>query len=121
MKFVNPMPMVRDAQVKGYAVPAFNVTTIQGIGAEVVLLGLFILDRLTACAVAREQVMRLFGGDVTAAFWGVVVISGLAVPVVLELLELSGKHLPTRAAPILILLGGFGLRCVLVCSGQALS
>lgn len=88
------------------------------IGGEVVFLALFFIDRATSCVEGREQVARFFGGDLTAPFWTLVVVMGLAVPVILEVVE-SRRHLrATIVAPILILTGGLVLRWILVYAGQ---
>lgn len=88
------------------------------IGAEVVFLSLFFLDRVTSGAAGEAVFDRFFGGDLTPYFWALVVAMGLAVPVALELFE-SRRHLkPTLAAPILILIGGLALRWLLVLGGQ---
>jgi len=88
------------------------------IGAEAVLLALFFIDRASSCVLGREQVGRFFGGDLTAPFWSLVIVAGLAVPAFLEMLEIRKNYRPTVMAPILILLGGIALRWILVAAGQ---
>ena len=89
------------------------------IGVEVGLILLFLLG-LTKSGLRGEQAAHLFlGGPFTATFWSLVVIAGLAVPFALEALE-SRRHLrPTLLAPVLLLIGGFALRWILVATGQA--
>lgn len=91
---------------------------LMAIGAEVTFLVLFFIDRGTSCAESGEQVMRFFGGDLTAAFWTLVVLAGLAVPVTLEIVEKRRKIPPTIVAPILILMGSLALRWIFVYAGQ---
>jgi formate-dependent nitrite reductase membrane component NrfD len=83
------------------------------IGAEVVFLVLFFVDRATGGAAGRGEVSRFFGGDLTAPFWALVVFVGLAAPV-----EARRSLRPTVVAPILILVGGLALRFILVHAGQ---
>ena len=56
MKFVNPMPMVRDAQVKGYAVPAFNTN---GASYDIARAALEAAQE-TALHSSRDRVFWLF-------------------------------------------------------------
>lgn len=88
------------------------------IGAEVILLALFFIDRATSCVLGREQVSRFFGGDLTAPFWSLVIVAGLAVPALLEALHIRRGYRSTIMAPLLILLGGVALRWILVAAGQ---
>ena len=91
---------------------------LYAIGAEVILIGLFILDRATGCILGKAQAARFLGGDLTSVFWSVVVIAGLGVPLLLEALEIRKSLRPTVAAPILIIIGGITLRWLLVHAGQ---
>ena len=54
----------------------------------------------------------------TAAMWSLVVIGGLAVPAFLQILELRGRIKPAAIAPVLILIGAFALRWIIVAAGQ---
>lgn len=87
---------------------------------EVTLIGLFFLSLLTSGGEPGRQAAELFfGGRYTAAFWSLVVLLGLAVPLLLEWIESRRKLAPTLMAPALILIGGLSLRWVLVLAGQA--
>jgi formate-dependent nitrite reductase membrane component NrfD len=77
------------------------------IGAEVALILLFILGLLTGGASGTQ-----------AVFWSLVVALGLAVPFALEAVETRLSLRPTVMAPVLLLVGGFALRWILVTSGQ---
>ena len=59
------------------------------------------------------------GGSYTLAFWVLFVGIGLLIPMVLELLEISGvsKSL-AMLAPVLVLVGGYALRHVVMDAGQ---
>ncbi len=89
------------------------------IGSELALLAFFLLDQAGGGARGGAQLARFMGGDLTAVFWTFVVFAGLVVPASLELLEKRRRLLPTVAAPLLILAGGFVLRWVMVFGGQA--
>jgi formate-dependent nitrite reductase membrane component NrfD len=52
-------------------------------------------------------------------FWGVVIVAGILVPLVLQWLELGHRIAHTVLPAILVLAGGFALRWVMVGAGQA--
>jgi formate-dependent nitrite reductase membrane component NrfD len=60
----------------------------------------------------------LLGGRYTAAFWTMVVVVGLLVPLFGEWLEHRHGVVPGRAAALLVLVGGFALRWIVVAAGQ---
>ena len=92
---------------------------VLAIGVEICLIGLFFLDLASGNESGRQAAAMLLGGDYTALFWSLVVITGLIVPFLIEVLE-SRRHLrPTLFAPMLLLTGGFCLRWILVTAGQA--
>ena len=91
---------------------------LYAIGAEVVLIGLFLIDRATGDILGKAQAERFLGGDLTSVFWSLVVFAGLGVPFFLETLETRYKMRSTIAAPLLIILGGITLRWILVHAGQ---
>ena len=89
------------------------------IAVEAALLVLFLVGLSTSGAPGHAAAGLLLGGPFTAQFWSLVVIAGLAVPLLLETLE-SRVHLgATRVAPALVLAGGLALRWILVAAGQA--
>ena len=51
-------------------------------------------------------------------FWIFVVILGIIIPGVLDLMELSGRHIPAVIPGILVLAGSFAFRFVFVFAGQ---
>jgi len=92
---------------------------ILAISLELVLIALFLLGLITGgTAAGQAAAVQLMGGPYTAAFWALVILIGLAVPLVVELLEPRLGWAPTRAAPLMILVGGFALRWILVSAGQ---
>ncbi|HYM62274.1 MAG TPA: NrfD/PsrC family molybdoenzyme membrane anchor subunit [Thermoanaerobaculia bacterium] len=90
------------------------------IALESLLLALFFVDLVADGGKRGHSAAGLFlGGAYTATFWSFVVIAGLALPLLVELLE---SRRPARAsilAPALLLLGGFALRWILTAAGQA--
>jgi len=88
------------------------------IGAELLLLALFLVGLMSGDAASHAAAGLLLGGPFTAVFWTLVVISGLAMPAVLELLETRLRLRATVAAPSLVLLGGLALRVIMVTAGQ---
>lgn len=89
------------------------------IGAEAGVLLLLLLGLSTGGAAQREAARLLLGGEFTAAFWAAVVISGMILPVLLELLHRAGRAQETVYTPLLVLGGGFALRAVILLAGQA--
>lgn len=98
---------------------AFRRWDLLAIGLEVILLGFFFLDLISAGgARGRAAASLFFGGPFTALFWSLVVIAGLAVPLSVELFE-TRRHIHVAIAPALVLAGGLALRWILVAAGQA--
>jgi protein NrfD len=89
------------------------------MAVEAALLVLFLVGLSSSGAAGHAAAGLLLGGAYTAEFWSLVVIAGLAVPLLLETLE-ARLHLgATRVAPALVLAGGLALRWILVAAGQA--
>ena len=93
---------------------------LAAVVTELALLGLFLVGLLTGGASGRAAAALFLGGPYTAAFWALVVLAGLLVPLALETLEARRGLRPTLLAPVLLLTGGLALRWVLVGAGQAL-
>jgi formate-dependent nitrite reductase membrane component NrfD len=92
---------------------------IAAIGLELVLLSLFFVDLMNGSGQLGRQAAALFlGGSYTAVFWSLVVIAGLVVPLFLEVYESRHHVRAALVAPILLLIGGFALRWILVAAGQ---
>jgi formate-dependent nitrite reductase membrane component NrfD len=60
----------------------------------------------------------LLGGPYTAAFFSLVVVSGLLVPLFAEGWEIAGNRGSRWFVPALVLIGGLALRWILVAAGQ---
>lgn len=86
---------------------------------EIGLLGLWMVGLATGGAAAQQALGLFLGGPYTAAFWTLVVALGLLAPLAGEWLEFKHDAVPGRGTAVLVLLGGFALRWILVYAGQA--
>lgn len=68
--------------------------------------------------VQLESANLFLGGQYTLLFWGGVVGIGLVFPALLEVLELWGKKIPAIIPAVLILIGGFLFRMIMVEAGE---
>jgi protein NrfD len=89
------------------------------IAAELAILALWVIGLATGGSPSQGAVAMIFGGPYTAAFWTLVVAMGLLAPLLGEWLELRHGAVPGKGTAILVLLGGFALRWILVFAGQA--
>lgn len=88
------------------------------IGVELFLLALLLLGFASGNAAGGAAASAFMGGSYTHVFWALVVITGLLVPLAMNLLEM-GRGLPhTAMGPVLVLIGGLALRAVMVAAGQ---
>ncbi len=86
--------------------------------AEVVLLGIFLVGLASGGTPQRSAAHALLGGEYTAPFWALVVLLGLATPLALNAAESWLRRPATRLAPLLVLIGGYSLRAIVVAAGQ---
>ena len=91
---------------------------VAAISTELALLALLLLDLAGGDAAASAAGSLLLGGPWTPWFWALVVVGGLAVPLLLDAVELRRRLPATLYSPVLVLIGGFALRWVLVAAGQ---
>ncbi len=97
----------------------FRRWDVIAIAVEAAVLGFFFLDLVSAGGGrGRAAVAMFFGGAYTAVFWSLVVIAGMAVPLLIESIE-SRRRIHVVLAPALVLLGGLSLRWILVLAGQS--
>jgi formate-dependent nitrite reductase membrane component NrfD len=89
------------------------------LALELVLLALLVLGLLTSTVSHAEAAGLVLGGPYTVAFWGVIVVAGILVPIALQGLELSHRIPHTVLPALLVLAGGYVLRWVMVNAGQA--
>jgi formate-dependent nitrite reductase membrane component NrfD len=89
------------------------------LAVELVLIGLLFIGLLSSSASHVAAVELLLSGKYATVFWGVVIVAGILVPLLLQGLEL-GHRIPHTVIPaLLVLAGGFALRWVMVGAGQA--
>jgi formate-dependent nitrite reductase membrane component NrfD len=88
------------------------------IAVELFLIVHLFMGFLAASEVQIEAAELFLGGAFTVTFWVFVVILGLIFPLILEILELSGFHIPIWIPALLILIGGLVFRFVMVEAGQ---
>lgn len=94
---------------------------ISFISFEIVLIAFLLIGFASGGSLQQEALRYLTAGPHASAFWTLVVLAGLVIPLILEVLE-HRRHLPTLlAAPALVLVGGFALRWILVVAGQETS
>ena len=85
---------------------------------EAALLGLFLIGQTTSTAVPQQAASLLLGGPYTAVFWVFVMGMGIALPLILQTLEIGKRIRHTLAPAVLVVLGGLALRFILVYAGQ---
>lgn len=73
---------------------------------------------LAGPAVQVEAAALFLGGEFTLPFWGLVVLMGLVLPALIEILEIRGVHIPAAIPAVLILIGGFLFRYIIVEAGE---
>ncbi len=89
------------------------------LAAEGMLLGAFLVGHATSTRCHIDAIGLMMGGPYTGAFWGIVVVMGIALPMLLEWLEIKGRITVTALVPVLVLVGGMALRLVMLGAGQA--
>jgi formate-dependent nitrite reductase membrane component NrfD len=88
------------------------------LAAELVMLGLLLVNLQTSSASHAAAATLLVSGPYALAFWGLIVGAGVLLPMVLQGLELSHRIPHTVLPALLVLVGGFALRWVMVSAGQ---
>jgi formate-dependent nitrite reductase membrane component NrfD len=89
------------------------------LAVELLMLGLLLVGLLTSSASHAAAFDLLMSGRFAVAFWGVLVVLGIVVPLLLQGLEL-GHRIPHTVVPaLLVLVGGYTLRWLMVNAGQA--
>ena len=99
-----------------HAVVRFDVGAIV---AEAALIAVLLVGFATGDRTAQHAFWHLTAGPFAAAFWALVVVTGLAAPLAMETFEIRRRLPPTVLTPVLVLLGGLALRFVLMAAGQA--
>ncbi len=92
---------------------------IAALSLEATLLGLLLLEKSGGGPADRAAVATLLGGPYTGVFFGLVVMAGILVPLIMETIELRHPRRHAIFGPVLILTGSFAMRAVLVMAGLA--
>ena len=89
------------------------------IFAEIALVVLSLISLASGSGQHIDALQSVMGGSYTLPFWVLFVGIGLLIPMVIELLEISGvsKSL-AMLAPVLVIVGGYALRQVVIDAGQ---
>ncbi len=85
---------------------------------ELILIGIMILTMIDGPQMQIQAVKLFLGGEFTLSFWILFIGLGLVFPLVLELLELKGYHVPIWVPAFFILAGGLLFRIIMVSAGQ---
>ncbi len=89
------------------------------IVVELALVALFLINLATGSAPQIDALESITGGPYTMVFWVLFVGIGLVVPLLLEMLEIRGMVTSLAVvAPVLVLIGGYVLRQVMIDVGQ---
>jgi formate-dependent nitrite reductase membrane component NrfD len=89
------------------------------IAVELALIALLLVNLATSTPSHASAAAIVAGGRYAPAFWGIVVVLGLIVPLAMQLLALGHRIAHSIVPAVLVLVGGFTLRWVLVHAGQA--
>ncbi len=96
----------------------FSQIDLMLIAIELFFIIHLFMGFLASTEVQIEAAKYFLGGQFTFSFWVFVVGIGLIVPASLEIIELSGRHIPVAIPAALILLGGIIFRFIMVEAGQ---
>ncbi|HSN46047.1 MAG TPA: NrfD/PsrC family molybdoenzyme membrane anchor subunit [Casimicrobiaceae bacterium] len=85
---------------------------------ELILIGLLLANLLTSSESHAAAAALIISGPYALPFWGVIVAAGVLLPIVLQALELTHRIPHTVVPALLVLVGGYTLRWVMVNAGQ---
>ena len=89
------------------------------IFVEIMLVALFLINLATGSGQQIEALQLVTGGPYTLVFWTLFIGIGLLLPLLLEILEISGVNKSlAMLAPVLVLIGGYALRQIVLDAGQ---
>ena len=89
------------------------------IFVELTFVALFLINLATGSGQQIEALQIVMGGSYTFVFWAVFIGIGLLIPMLLEIMELKGMGKSIAIlAPVLVLIGGYALRQVVLDAGQ---
>ncbi|MBM3853576.1 MAG: polysulfide reductase [Verrucomicrobia bacterium] len=98
--------------------PMLRWAVVTFLTLQLVVIGLYLLGMVSGPNVGQRASTILFAGPYALPFWVLVVGVGTAVPLVLQLLETGRKVRPMAFSALLVLIGAFALRVILVYAGQ---
>jgi protein NrfD len=89
------------------------------IVVELALVALFVINLASGSGQQIESLQSIMGGAYTTVFWVLFIGIGLLLPLLLEMLEISGINKSLAVlAPVLVLVGGYALRQIVLDAGQ---
>lgn len=88
------------------------------LAIEAVLIGLLLINLNTSSASHAAAASLITTGPYALPFWGLVVVLGVLVPIGWQALELTHRIAHTVVPALLVLIGGFTLRWIMVNAGQ---
>ncbi|MCK5005381.1 MAG: polysulfide reductase NrfD [Candidatus Aminicenantes bacterium] len=96
----------------------FTKVDIALLLTEGVFILLFLIGLATSSSQYKAALTLVTGGALTSSFWIFIVMFGLFIPALLEVLELKGRNINPKLAPVLVIAGGLFLRFIIVEAGQ---
>jgi protein NrfD len=88
------------------------------LAIELVLIGLLLANLVTSSESHAVAAALITSGPYALHFWGIIVAAGVLTPIVLQALELTHRIPHTVVPALLVLVGGYALRWVMVNAGQ---
>lgn len=98
--------------------PVLRWLVVALLALQFVALGLYGVGLLSAPEIGQRALAEFLGGPYALSFWIFVVVLGTVAPLGLELLEINRRVRATIVPALLVLLGAFALRYILVFAGQ---
>jgi protein NrfD len=92
---------------------------IVALVAELGFLLLFLLDNMTGTSLHKAAAGLFLTGSYSGAFFGIVVLTGIIVPLGTEWADLTRRVKAPVITPMLVLSGSLALRFIIVSAGQA--
>jgi formate-dependent nitrite reductase membrane component NrfD len=85
---------------------------------ELILIALLLANLVTSSESHAVAAALIISGPYALSFWGIIVALGVLTPIVVQALELSHRIPHTVVPALLVLVGGYTLRWVMVNAGQ---
>ncbi len=97
---------------------SYNKVDIMLVLIELFFITHWFMGYKAGSLIKVQSIDYFLGGQFTVTFWVNVIILGLAVPLILEVLELMKLKIPVYIPALLILWGGIAFRFIMVDAGQ---